>query len=173
MAGSVYDVGQSLELALKQVAIQVDEIRIKAIRAFDKVANYRYISERLSRLAGSSKFRRLFQSLRFRFLDNYAPHRVLGRRRFVHAEVQIVTFYRLEGTRSLPMTIGTSKAACYLCNLFLSLHLQYTILATYGILYNAWTIPDILLYSIEDRIELRGVIQNIQTVLEARARQGN
>ncbi|KAI4217869.1 MAG: hypothetical protein LQ349_008980, partial [Xanthoria aureola] len=107
LAGSVCDVGQSLELALEQVAIQVDEIRMKAIRAFDKVANYRHISERLSRLAGSSKFRRLFQSLRFRFLDNYAPHRVLGRRRFVHAEVQIVTFHRLEGTSSLPMTIGT------------------------------------------------------------------
>ncbi|KAI4286105.1 MAG: hypothetical protein L6R38_000160 [Xanthoria sp. 2 TBL-2021] len=173
LAGSVCDVGQSLELALEQVTIKVDEIRMKAIRAFDKVANYRYISERLSRLAGSSKFRRLFQSLRFRFLDNYAPHMVLGRGRFIHAEVQIVTFHRLEGTRSFPIAIGTSKAACYLYNLFLSLHPQYTISATHGTLYNAWTIPDILLYSVEDRIELRDVIQNIQTALKARARQGN
>ena len=173
LAGSVCDIRQSLELALEQVAIQVDEIRIKAIREFDKVANYRHISERLSRLAGSSKFRRLFQSLRFRFLDNYAPRMVLERGRFVHAKVQIVTFHRLEGTRSMPMAIGTSKAACYLYNLFLSLHPQYTISATHGTLHDAWTIPDVLSYSVEDRMELRDVIQNMQTALEARARQGN
>lgn len=173
LAGSVCDIRQSLELALEQIAIKVDDIRMKAIRAFDKVANYRHISERLSRLAGSRKFRRLFQSLRFRFLDNYAPHMVLGRERFVHAEVRIVTFHRLESTRSLPMAIGTTKAACYLCNLFLSLHPQYTISATHGTLFDAWTIPDVLSYSVKDRRELRAVVQNMQTALEARARQGN
>ena len=125
LAGAVCDVQQSLEIALQQAAIKVDEARMKAIRAFDKVANYHHISERLSNLAGSSKFRHLFQSTRFRFLNRYAPHMVFGQNRFVHAEVQIVTFHRLEGTQPRPRVVGTTKAACYLCNLFLSLHTRY------------------------------------------------
>ena len=168
LAGSVCEVRQSLEIALEQAAVKVDETSMKAIRAFDKVANYQHVSERLSNLAGSSKFRHLFQSPRFRFLDSYAPHAVLGRDRFVHAEVQIVTFHRLEGTQPRPRAIGTTKAACYLCNLFLSLHPQYTISATHGTLFDAWTIPDVLLYSAEDRRELQAIVQNMQLALEAR-----
>ncbi|KAL6713010.1 hypothetical protein ACLMJK_009406 [Lecanora helva] len=141
---------------------------MKAIRAFDKVANYQHISERLSNLAASSKFRHLFQPPGFRFLDSYAPHMVLGRDRFVHAEVQIVTFHRLEGTQPRPRAIGTTKAACYLCNLFLSFHPQYMISATHGTLFDAWTIPDVLPYSVEDRRELQAIVQNMQLALEAR-----
>ena len=168
LAGSVCEVRQSPEVALEQAAVKVDKRSMKAIRAFDKVANYQHISERLSNLAGSSKFRHLFQSPRFRFLDSYAPHVVLGRDRFVHAEVQIVTFHWLEGTQPRPRAIETTKAACYLCNLFLSLHPQYTLSATHGTLFDAWTIPDVLPYSVEDRRELQAIIQNMQLALEAR-----
>ena len=173
LAGIVCDVRQSLELALEQAGMKIDVISGKAIKAFDKVANYWHISKRLSRLAASSEYRRLLGSSRFRFLAEYVPHKVLGRERFVHAEIQIVTFHRLEKTLPLPRTIGTSKAACYLCNLFLSLHPQYTISATHGTIFDAWTIPDILPYSKEDRRQLRAIIQNMQTALEARARKGN
>lgn len=172
LAGSVCDFQQSLEKAIEQAAIKVDQTSMKAIRAFDKVANYQHLSERLSNLAGSSKFRRFFQSPQFRFLENYAPHKVLGQDRFVHAEVQIVTFHRLEGTRPRPRAIGTTKAACYLCNLFLSLHPQYTISATHGTIFEAWTIPDVLQYSLEDRRELRAVVQNMHQALEASDREG-
>ena len=64
--------------------------------------------------------------------------------------------------------IGTTKAACYLCNLFLSYHPQYTISATHGMIFNIWTIPDVLSYSVEDRTELRAIVQNMQLALEAR-----
>lgn len=91
----------------------------------------------------------------------------------MHAEVQIVTFHWLEGTRPLLRTIGTTKAACYLCNLFLLLHPQYTISATSGTIFDAWTIPGVLAYSVEDRRELRAIFQSMQAALEARARKGN
>lgn len=173
LAGFVCDVRQSLEETLKQAEMKVDLASLKAIRAFDKVANYWRMSERLSRLAASSKYRHLLMSSHFRFLPRYAPQTVSGRERIVYAEVQIVTFHRLEGTHPLPRTIGTSKAACYLCNLFLTLHLQYTISATYGTIFDAWIIPDVLQYSVEDRRELRSIIQNMQAALEARIKKGN
>lgn len=173
LAGTIYNVRQPLEQALKQAGIELDVTSVKAIRAFDKVANYWHISKRLSHLAASSKFRHLFPSSRFRFLTKCAPHVVLRRARFVHAEVQIVTFHRLEWTRPLPRVIGTTKAACYLCNLFLSLHPQYTILATHSTIFDAWSIPDVLPYSVEDRRELRAILQSMQAALEARARKEN
>ena len=91
----------------------------------------------------------------------------------MHAEIQIVTFHRLEKTLPLPRIIGTSKAACYLCNLFLSLHPQYKISATHGTIFKNWTIPDVLLYSAEDRRQLRALIQEMQAALEARISKGN
>ena len=173
LAGTVCDIRQSLELALEQAGIKIDVISGKAIKAFNKVANYWHISKWLSRLAASCEYRHLLGSCRFKFLAEYAPHRVLGRERFVHAEIQIVTFHRLKKTLPLPRTIGTSKAACYLCDLFLSHHSQYTISATHGTIFDAWTIPDILPYSVEDRKQLRAIIQSMQAALEARARKGN
>ena len=173
LAGNVCGMQQSFELVLKQSGMKLDAASQKVIKAFDKVANYQHVSERLSRLAASSRFRHLFKSIHFRFLDSYAPRIVQGRERFVHAEIQIVTFHRLQRTHPLPRTIGTTKAACYLCDLFLSFHPQYTISATHGVIFHAWTIPDILSYSAEDRKELRAIVQSMQEVLEARAGEKN
>ena len=78
LAGNVCHFRQSLESALEQAGMKIDVISGKVIKAFDKVANYWHISERLSRLAASSEYRHLFGSSLFRFLAEYAPHRVLG-----------------------------------------------------------------------------------------------
>ena len=169
LAGKVCDTKSSLETIFRRAGAQLDKASLKTIKAFDKLANYRHIGERLSRMAASSKFRHLFKSVQFRFLNCYESHRVKSRERFVHAEVQLATFHRLQKTHPSPRTIGTSKAACYLCNLFLSLHPQYRISATHGVIFDAWTIPDVMSYSAEDRKDLRDVVQSMQNTLEARA----
>ena len=96
-----------------------------------------------------------------------------GRERFVHAEVQLATFHRLQKTHPPPQTIGTSKAACYLCNLFLSLHPQHRISATHEVIFDAWTVPDVKSYSAEDKKELRDIVRSMQNTLEARAGKHN
>ncbi|KAI9710169.1 MAG: hypothetical protein M1812_007500 [Candelaria pacifica] len=169
LAGKVCDTKSSLETTFQRAGAKLDIASLKTIKAFDKLANYRHIGERLSRMAASSKFRHLFKSVQFKFLDCYESHWVKRRERFVHAEVQLATFHRLQKTRPSPRTIGTSKAACYLCNLFLSLHPQYRISATHGVIFDAWTIPDVISYSEEDRKELRNVVQSMQNTLGARA----
>ena len=172
LAGKVCDVRSSLETAFKQAGTKLDIAGQKVIKAFDKLANYQHISERLSRMAASSSFRYLFKSIHFRFLDHYESHIVHERERYVHAEVQLAIFHRLQRTHPSPRTIGTTKAACYLCNLFLSHHPQYTISATHGVIFNAWTIPDVISYSAEDRRELRSIVRSMQDTLAARAREG-
>lgn len=158
LAGKVCDVRSSLEIAFERAGTKLDIASQKVIKAFDKFANYQHISERLSRMAASSNFRHLFKSIDFRFLNHYECHIVHGRKRYVHAEVQLAIFHRLQRTRPSPRTIGTTKAAYYLCNLFLSLHPQYTVSATHGVIFDAWTIPDIMSYSAEDRRELRSIV---------------
>ena len=173
LTGKVCDTKSSLETTFQHAGAKLDIASLKTIKAFDKLANYRHISERLSRMAASSKFRHLFKSVKFRFLNCYESHRVNSRDRFVHAEVQLATFHRLQKTQPSPRTIGTSKAACYLCNLFLSLHPQYRISATHGVIFDAWTIPDVISYSAQDRKQLRDVVRSMQNTLEARAGKHN
>ena len=173
LAGKVCEVRSSLEIAFERAGTKLDIASQKAIKAFDKLANYQHISERLSHIAASSSFRHLFKSIKFRFLNHYQCRIVHGRERYVHAEIQLAIFHRLQRTHPSPRTIGTTKAACYLCNLFLSLHQQYTISATHGVIYDAWTLPDVMSYSADDRRELRNIVRSMQDTLEARAGERN
>lgn len=136
LTSKICDTKSSLETNFQRAEAKLDKASLKTIRIFDKLANYRHIDERLSRMTASSKFRHLFKSVQFRFLNCYESHRVKSRDKFVHAEVQLVTFHRLQKTQPSPRTIGTSKAACYLCNLFLSLHSQYRISATHEVIFD-------------------------------------
>ncbi|KAI4259808.1 MAG: hypothetical protein L6R42_004396 [Xanthoria sp. 1 TBL-2021] len=108
LTGKVCDTKSSLESTFQRAGAILDRASLKTIKAFDKLANYRHIGERLSRMAASSKFRHLFKSVQFRFLNCYESHQVKSRDRFVHAEVQLATFHRLQKSQPSPRTIGTN-----------------------------------------------------------------
>ena len=89
---------------------------------------------------------------------------------FVHAEVQIVTFYTCktcDPTYHLPRVIGTSKAACYLCESFIRIHGQFFVARSHGQLFPRWNIPDLQEYG--SRLHLmRETVQKVdQDVLSA------
>ena len=79
---------------------------------------------------------------------------------YVHAEVQLVTFYELNPTTTTlsPRVLGTSKEACYLCNLFLLSHGRFFITKTHGHLYPHWNIPNLAIYSQPQLREYRHII---------------
>jgi hypothetical protein len=60
----------------------------------------------------------------------------------IHAEVQLLFFYELHPSRRRPRFICSSKSACYLCNLFFSLHGGFYVPRTHGRLYARWILPD-------------------------------
>ncbi|KAL9104044.1 MAG: hypothetical protein Q9163_000983 [Psora crenata] len=66
----------------------------------------------------------------------------------VHAEIQLLTFYAFSPDLYLkaPRALGVSRAACYLCDLFIRQHGEFSISRTHGRLYDQWTVPDIFNY---------------------------
>jgi len=146
----------------------------KLIKTVDKIGRYWACCERMVKMASSRSYGYLWKSVLVTALSPYEPRIVLERERHTHAEVQIITYFRLCNTISKPRVIGISKATCYLCNLFLSHHPQYLVSATHGGIYEPWTIPDLDTYSKWDRTELRVVIasMNRELVRQAKKRSG-
>jgi hypothetical protein len=78
----------------------------------------------------------------------------------VHAEVQVLIFYELkkEMNTSIPSVIGTSKAACYLCDLFIKHHSRFLVTKTHGRIHPQWTVPDLKEFSTDSVKSLRRTI---------------
>lgn len=82
---------------------------------------------------------------------------------FVHAEIQLVTFYGLHGTgsRTMPRILGVSKAACYLCSLFILSQGRFFITQSHGRLYDQWNVPDLATYDSSQLDEYRRVLKMV------------
>lgn len=80
---------------------------------------------------------------------------------FVHAEIQLVTFYGLHGNdgRTMPRILGVSKAACYLCSLFILSQGRFFVTQSHGRLYDQWNIPDLATYDSSQLDENRRVLK--------------
>ncbi|KIM96820.1 hypothetical protein OIDMADRAFT_44371 [Oidiodendron maius Zn] len=59
----------------------------------------------------------------------------------VHAEIQLLFFYEAHPGQPRPRFICSSKSACYMCNLFFSLHGGFYLPRTHGRVYDKWTLP--------------------------------
>lgn len=66
----------------------------------------------------------------------------LGKKARIHAEIQILLHYEEHPIVLRPRVICSSKSACYLCQLFFSIHGQYHIPSTHGRLYDTWKWPE-------------------------------
>lgn len=116
-----------------------------------------------------NRYSDLFKNTKLAVERHYIPTQVLdlvtGKpvRYYVHAEIQLIAFYgtetRLES--QMPRVLGVSKSACYLCNLFISLHGQFFISKTHGRLYDQWTVPDLEAFSAGQRQQYRSILQKI------------
>lgn len=62
----------------------------------------------------------------------------------VHAEMQLLCHYELWGHKTAPRVIVSTKAPCFLCALFFTIHGHYLIPESHGRLYEKWTLPGCL-----------------------------
>ena len=87
----------------------------------------------------------------------------------VHAEVQVLIFYELksEMNTSIPSVIGTSKAACYLCDLFIKHHSRFLVTKTHGRIHPQWTVPDLKEFSTDSVNSLRRTITLVDREIAA------
>ena len=86
----------------------------------------------------------------------------------VHAEIQLLLFYDQQSQASRPRIIGSSKSACYLCDLFIQLHGEYCIPRTHGRLYDRWMLPDQSFRKRAPNKHLTSVIDRFNAALEAK-----
>ncbi|KAL8959208.1 MAG: hypothetical protein Q9193_003889 [Seirophora villosa] len=140
-----------------------------------KIGRYRDVCIFFTKAA--SRYPELFKASRLELLNPYSRMRILDSSKgepvnyYVHAEIQLITFYDL--TPSLkalaPRVFGVSKWACYLCNLFVSLHGKYFISKTHGRLYHQWTVPNLASMSTAQRRQYRKILQEIHQLCKAAA----
>lgn len=139
----------------------------KHLQQVAKIGNYWDLCVFLAKTA--DRYRDLFKRLNLELLRPYIPgvSSISIKNRFVecyvHAEIQLATFYAMtpDFDNRTPRVLGVSKSACYLCDLFLSLHGRFFVSRSHGRLYDQWTVPDLAEYRPEQRREYRRIIQEM------------
>ncbi|KAL9630552.1 MAG: hypothetical protein Q9204_004664, partial [Flavoplaca sp. TL-2023a] len=81
----------------------------------------------------------------------------------VHAEIQIILFYDQNPSLRPPRIIGSSKSACYLCNLFVHHHESFQVARSHGRLYDRWILPKEVF---DQDSSMRPVIDKLNASLE-------
>lgn len=148
-------------------------LRNKHVRQVDKIGRYWGLCEDMA--SASRRYSKLFTSIRLEKVPRYGtltPPKVLFLNKavpcHVHAEIQLVTFYGLnpEIIKITPRVLGVSKAACYLCDLFIFHHKQFFISKTHGRLYHQWNVPDLEEFSQRQLLEYRHVLAMMNDQLQ-------
>ncbi len=85
----------------------------------------------------------------------------------VHAEIQILLFYEQNPSNVPPRIIGSSKSACYLCDLFIQHHGRFQVPRSHGKLYDRWILPKEALDHLSASPHLRSVVDRFNAKLEA------
>ena len=143
-----------------------------SIRQIDKLGRYWGLCRSMAEDARC--YRSLFTNIRLEVLPPFRSAKSLitfdrGARAtlYVHAEMQILVHYSLISNvaKPKPRTIGVSKSACYLCNLFIHAHGEYFITKTHGELFDSWNLPNLAEYGTSQRSKLRGTLTAVDQEL--------
>ena len=156
-------------------------LRNKHVRQVEKIGRYWGLCEDMA--SASRRYSGLFKSIRLEVIPRYQPFTppvVFPNKAapcHVHAEVQLLTFYGLnpESVKKTPRVLGVSKAACYLCDLFIFHHERFFISKTHGRLYHQWNVPDLEEFSERQLLGYRHALammnDQLQTSLVAEKRR--
>ncbi|KAL8932461.1 MAG: hypothetical protein Q9216_006826 [Gyalolechia sp. 2 TL-2023] len=150
-------------------------LKSKHVQQVGKIGRYWTLCVFVTKTA--RRYPDLFKNIRLELLRPYKPVKSTVTPMqpsidcYVHAEIQLIVFYgltpNLEG--QMPRVLGVSKSACYLCDLFISLHDQYFISATHGRLYDKWTVPNLANFSIAQRQQYRTILQRMLQICKLNA----
>jgi hypothetical protein len=144
----------------------------KYIRQANKIGRYWGLCEFMAE--ASRKYGDLFGNMSLQPLPSYmdikSPISFKGGEVscHVHAEIQLLIFYGKDPSlaASTPRILGVSKAACYLCDLFIHDHGQFFITKTHGRLHDQWTVPDLAEFSQHERADYRRILVAVNKQLE-------
>jgi OTT_1508-like deaminase len=168
--------GQGMKAMLAGAGIDIDESRGDPhLRQVGKIATLCHMAELLSSIASHQNSRRLCVNIGIRYLPTYqsiqspVPAVDGGSTECrIHAEVQLVVEFDISNSShwNRPRVIGSSKAPCYLCELFINQHGQYLVPRTHGRLTPRWTIPDLNSFSASQLSQYRRIIKDMDCELQ-------
>ena len=154
-----------------------DVCRNKHIRQIYKIGRYWGLCLYMAEV--SRKYDKLFKNIK---LETIRPYRAIispisfkgpPAKCHVHAEIQLLTFYGSNPNLPAlkPRVLGVSKAACYLCNLFIREYAEFFVSKTHGQLYDQWNVPDLATFSGPQRLQYRTVLRHMDTELQTAERR--
>jgi hypothetical protein len=152
---------KSLETALQEMRLSEDVCQSREVLEIDKLSKYLELCDDLIRLSRQPSTRTLCLGLKLEVLQSYPRIRPLGSPMTcrVHGEVQLVLFYERQPKQPPPRAIGSSKSACFLCDLFIQKHGGFGISHSHMKLYPMWTIPEVSWMNAHQAEHFHGIIQ--------------
>lgn len=162
---------RSLDSVLVEMGGSKRDLDNRAIRDLKKLANYWRVCAFLSEMCRS--YRPLFSVIRLKVLEHFhpTPSALSSGKLYVHAEIQIISYYESGYTGAWPRAIGTSKEACFLCDAFISAHGLFHVSKAHRQVFAAWTVPDIKEYNLKAVERLRASIRQTKRKIEEETRK--
>lgn len=136
---------KSLESYLRDLRIPEHIYNSREVAEIDKISKYFTICNDLIRLGRQTRTREHCKDIRLETCTAFPeswPQGPDGPKCHVHGEVQLIIFYERYPRALPPRAIGSSKSACFLCDLFIKKHDRFGVSYSHMKLYPKWTIPD-------------------------------
>jgi hypothetical protein len=152
---------KSLEEYLKSLGFGVAISQSREVLEIDKIARYLGLCKDLIRFSRRSTHRPLFSDVNLEHCKAPQPVEPDGSAKpcHVHGEVQLILHYEQYPHYPPPRAIGSSKSACFLCDLFIKKHGKYRVSHSHKRLYHQWTIPDVHWMTEEQAGRFRDIVQ--------------
>ncbi|KUJ10690.1 uncharacterized protein LY89DRAFT_248962 [Mollisia scopiformis] len=162
---SKYGTFKSLEAHLRALGASQDVSQSREVLEIDKLGKYFELCDDLIRLSRQPETRPLCQNISLEICTSFPEIKRSGSPSpcHVHGEVQLVLFYEKNPRQTLPRAIGSSKSACFLCDLFIKKHGKFGLSHSHMKLYTMWTIPEIPWMNTEQRQRFQRLIHAMDT----------
>ena len=121
----------------------------REIREINKITNYWRAYHSVAYLSRS--YYTLFSKMTLKLIEPFAPSIQLGshKRRYIHAEIQLLIYYKRRGLLRWPRVLRASKEACFFYNSFIKAHALFFVSKVHRQIYSQWTVPRLADYDTE------------------------
>ena len=134
---------KSLETRLQRIGYDIAICDSPQVKKIDKLSRYWQCCIDFIHFSRNPKTRPLCKNLSLEVC--VAPETGIppgaGERCYVHGEVQLALFYEQHRPDLPPRALGSSKSACFLCDLFIAHHGKFRMSHSHMKLYSKWMIP--------------------------------
>lgn len=152
-----------LRTNLQQLGLTSSIYESRDVLEIDKLSKYLELCHDLIRLSRQQRTRPFCRNIALKICTAFPPSQPPGAQApcFVHGEVQLVLYYESRPTKLPPRAIGSSKSACFLCDLFIEKHRKFGISHSHMKLYPMWTVPDSTWMNVQQRQRFQGIIYSM------------